>query len=70
MKQQYSLLMLLLCIPFLGFAQSTISQEKQEILQSLDAKQLEFGALAHEIWGLAELGYQEEQSSQLLMDKL
>ena len=70
MKQEYSFLILLLCIPFLGAAQSKISQEKKEILQSLDAKQVEFGALAHEIWGLAELGYQEEQSSQLLIGKL
>lgn len=38
----------------------------QELISFLDQNQATYASLAQEIWGLAELGYQEEQSSTLL----
>ena len=40
--------------------------QKAEITQTLDARADEYFDVAHQIWGWAELGYQEEKSSALL----
>lgn len=40
------------------------------ILQGLDEKTGHYGQLAHQIWELAEVGYQEEKSSGLLQQEL
>ncbi len=40
------------------------------LLADLEAKTTHYGDLAHQIWELAELGYQEEKSSQLLQEEL
>lgn len=40
------------------------------VLNSLDNKATEYGNIAREIWHLAEMGYQEEQSAALLQSKL
>ena len=47
-----------------------IPKEKQDIIDALDSKQEELGKVAHEIWELAEVGYQEHKSSKLLQDLL
>ena len=47
-----------------------LTSQQQKLLKNLDGRSVEFGTLAHEIWGLAELGYQEHKSSALLADKL
>ena len=35
------------------------------VLKKLDSKAAGYGDIAQEIWGLAEMGYQEEKSSAL-----
>ena len=40
-------------------AQDQASVNKQEIIQQLDAQIEKYGKIAHEIWGLAELGFLE-----------
>lgn len=45
-------------------------QNKQPILNKLDAKADTYGQIAHEIWDYAEMGYLEEKSSALLQNTL
>ncbi|MEO6446343.1 MAG: amidohydrolase [Gemmatimonadaceae bacterium] len=40
------------------------------ILKTLDARAAHYGDVAHQIWGFAEVGYQEEKSSALLQAEL
>ena len=42
----------------------------EAVLASLDAKSEHYAEIAHEIWNLAEVGYQEYQSSELLQQQL
>lgn len=44
--------------------------QKAEVTQTLDARADEYFDVAHQIWGWAELGYQEEKSSALLQQVL
>ncbi len=44
--------------------------QKTEVARILDARGDEFFNIAHQIWGWAELGYQEEKSSALLQEVL
>ncbi len=50
----------------------TINSQTSEkkILENLDEKTEDYSAIAQEIWNLAEMGYQEEQSSELLQKAL
>ncbi|MFK7980754.1 MAG: amidohydrolase [Saprospiraceae bacterium] len=59
---------LLLAINNKGMAQSTI--DKQQIIQEIDKELENYGKIAHEIWGLAELGFLEDKSTQILQDHL
>jgi aminobenzoyl-glutamate utilization protein B len=43
---------------------------KQQITASLDAKFTSYRNIANQIWNLAEVGYQETQSSALLQSEL
>ncbi|MDC6352018.1 amidohydrolase [Zeaxanthinibacter sp. PT1] len=61
-----SLCALALCLGFSSHAQ----KKESEVLQSIDAKADSYTAIADEIWSLAEMGYQEEQSSALLQKTL
>ncbi len=45
-------------------------QNKQPILDKLNAKADSYGQIAHEIWDYAEMGYLEEKSSALLQNTL
>ena len=54
------------CMPFVGLSQSELTPEKKAILSSLDMNSEEYGAMAHKIWGLAELGFLENESLKLL----
>lgn len=56
----------LILIGFQAIGQKT----KPEILKSLDSKSSQYAALAQQIWGFAEVGYQEVQSSALLQKTL
>ncbi len=44
--------------------------DKEAIFRSIDGRYVEYSGLAKEIWQLAEMGYQEEKSSQLLKNHL
>lgn len=46
------------------------AQNTSSILKKLDAQIEHYGQLAHQIWELAEVGYQEEKSSALLQEEL
>lgn len=45
-------------------------QSSDEALKQLDSKTEFYGDIAHTIWGYAEMGYQEKQSSALLQNTL
>ena len=61
-----SLFLLVLSVGIL----SAQSAEKKAVLKALDAKTEHYGEIAHKIWNLAELGYQEKESSKLLKNEL
>lgn len=63
---KYLLSLLFLVATFSLFSQKT----KPEILKSLDGKTEQYSAIAKKIWGYAEVGYQEKQSSALLQQTL
>ena len=67
-------LILSLCIIWLGnflFAQpQSLTKEQKAIILELEERQDEFGAIAKRIWDLAELGYQEYQSTKILQNLL
>ena len=67
----YLLLSLLLCI---GCQSTSIAQQtkpsKQEVLQEMDQQIDKYGAIAHQIWEFAELGFLEDKSTTLLQDML
>ncbi len=44
--------------------------DKEAVFRSIDQRYTEYSGLAKEIWHLAEMGYQEEKSSQLLKNHL
>lgn len=43
---------------------------RQEIIESMDSQMGEYSAIAQEIWGLAELGFLEYKSTEVLQGKL
>jgi len=46
------------------------SDEKAAVMQRIDAKRDHYATVAKQIWGFAELGYQEQKSSALLQQEL
>ncbi len=60
----YSTLLLFLCLNL------NAQQSADEALNQLDSKTEFYGDIAHTIWGYAEMGYQEKQSSALLQNTL
>ncbi len=61
----------LLLILFIFCLFNLNAQKKSgDVLQSLDSKAETYGKIAMEIWNLAEMGYQEDQSSALLQQTL
>ncbi len=59
-------MLILLTIPHITSAQKT----KQEVLKSIDAGYEPYSTIARKIWELAEVGFQETQSSALLQKTL
>lgn len=51
------------------FSQS-LDADKKQAIKALDAQLDHYGAIAHQIWGFAELGFQEDQSTALLQKTL
>ncbi len=60
---------LFLCI-FLFLFQVSAQKKVDDILKSLDTKAETYGAIAQNIWDLAEMGYLEEKSAALLQKTL
>src|SRR4051812_42869273 len=47
-------------------AQAPSADERAAMLRGIDAKRDKYAGVAKEIWGFAEVGYQEQKSSALL----
>lgn len=61
-----TLLFLILVAATISFAQTS----KPDVMKSIDAKADKYSATAQKIWGFAEVGFQETQSSALLQQTL
>lgn len=66
MKKTILLSTFLVCASFFSHAQ----KKTQDVLNSLEEQSEKYAAIAQEIWTLAEMGYQEEQSAALLQGTL
>ena len=51
-------------------AQASGQDAKAQLAASIDARRADYVAIANQIWSLAEVGYQEHQSSKLLQSEL
>ncbi len=60
----------LMLIFSLKLSAQDLDKTKAEIIQQLDQQMDHYGQVAHQIWGFAEMGYQEHQSTQLLQKTL
>ncbi|HWF87126.1 MAG TPA: amidohydrolase [Vicinamibacterales bacterium] len=54
----------------LAFTALHAQQSATSVLANIDAKRAHYADVAHQIWGFAELGYQEQKSSALLQSEL
>ena len=52
------------------FTSVIFAQKTNKITADLDAKKEKYSAIAQQIWGFAEMGYQEEKSAALLQETL
>ncbi len=52
------------------FALPTLAAEKNDVVRFIDSQQADFSEVARRIWELAEVGYQETESSKLLAQQL
>jgi aminobenzoyl-glutamate utilization protein B len=55
---------------FLIYSNFIIAQKTNTISTNLDTKKELYSAIAQQIWGFAEMGYQEEKSAALLQQTL
>src|SRR5437879_6346603 len=53
-----------------GLAAQSKTKGTEGLLAGLDARRDRYANIAHQIWGFAELGYQESRSSALLQKEL
>src|SRR4051812_49621746 len=51
-------------------AQPPSADDRDAMLRAIDAKREKYAGVAKEIWGFAEVGYQEQKSSALLQQQL
>lgn len=58
-----SVLILIVCTTAFG-------QSKNQVIENLQSRQAEYGKLALDIWGYAEVGYKEYKSTELLQNTL
>lgn len=61
-----SLTVVFLILPTIGFGQ----KDKDKVMKSIDEKYENYSRVAKQIWEFAEVGYQEEKSSALLLEEL
>src|SRR5580765_8224801 len=64
-----ALLLVVFCVAALS-AQSPSADERAAMLRGIDAKRDKYAGVAKQIWGFAEVGYQEQKSSALLQQQL
>src|SRR4051794_21053225 len=64
-----ALLLLLLAAAAIS-AQQPSADDRAALLRGIDAKREKYAGVAKEIWGFAEVGYQEQKSSALLQQQL
>ena len=60
-------------LPLLLFTVVTVSAQadaRTAMLQAIDARRESYAGVAKQIWGFAEIGYQEQKSSALLQQQL
>jgi aminobenzoyl-glutamate utilization protein B len=70
-KYSFSKITALIIVLAYTLSYSAYAQKyKKEVIQNLEAKQVEYGQTAHQIWEWAEVGYQETKSSSLLQEIL
>jgi len=55
---------------FFGFSSFVLAQKTDKITANLEAKKEVYSSIAQQIWGFAEMGYQEEKSAALLQETL
>lgn len=71
---QFKAVLLAACLgaasPALAQSPQALSPEAQKLIAAIDSRESEIADLSSKIWGYAELGYKEEQSSKLLQDAL
>jgi len=67
MMKSITVLSLTLAISCATFAQNA---DKKKLISSLDSKSAAYSKISKDIWGYAEMGYQEEKSSALLQLEL
>ena len=73
MRRLRQVLVLSLCAPVLSFAQGKakpMNDPGAPVLAALDRRSAHYAQVANQIWGFAEVGYQEYQSSALLRSEL
>src|SRR3954470_12771721 len=64
-----ALVLLILSVVSLS-AQQASPDDRAALLRGIDAKREKYAGVAKEIWGFAEVGYQEQKSSALLQQQL
>jgi aminobenzoyl-glutamate utilization protein B len=65
-----NLLVIVIVAPLLQVFAHAQAPERQAVLASIDTRARHYGDVALQIWGLAEVGYQEQKSSALLQEQL
>lgn len=66
-----AVLLLLVCsIAAVSARQSPPADDRAAMLRGIEAKREKYAGIAKEIWGFAEVGYQEQKSSALLQQQL
>ncbi len=71
LRKSYVLLVLSSLLFYQGFSQNQEKDDRdEEIFKTIDRESGKLGKVAMEIWDLAELGYQETESSALLQETL
>lgn len=62
----FKLTFLMMALSFSVIGQKT----KKDVIKAIDSRQSEYSTIARQIWGYAEVGFQETRSSALLMETL
>src|SRR6059036_3618622 len=70
MRPFVSVLLALLSAVALSAQRPSAGDDRAAMLQGIDARRDTYATVAKQIWGFAELGYQEEKSSALLQQQL